>query len=180
MKFNITNLLSRIESPLITKWMIKAIKYLFVLIAPIVLVSYAAAFWNWENGLIPKETLLWPYNILQTPTPLWLTIILISVALGYSYLKSSINLSSSPLPYKIKYFPIDNLKWKTEIHSHGYFKVDRIAICKEHDIPLINGNIVYYCPEHLKKNCNIKINNTDYSMLYEHAKSYIDKEVRKQ
>ena len=48
----------------------------------------------------------------------------------------------------------------------------------EHDLSLINGNIIYYCPEFLKKNCEIKIDNEDYSMLYEQAKSYIDKEVR--
>lgn len=127
-----------------------------------------------------KRDIAMAYKILQTPTPLWLSIVLISVALSYSYLKSLKPASSSDIPYKTNYFIIDNLKWKTKVYNHGYFEVERIAICKEHDIPLINANIIYYCPEHLKKNCNIKINNTDYSMLYEHAKSYIDKEVRKQ
>lgn len=178
MKLNITDLLSRTESPSIVKWMKKGIKIFLGLLAPIVLVSYASAFWNWENGIIPKETLLLPYNILQTPTPLWLTIILISVVLGYGYLRSLTPPSSSDIPYKTKYFPIDNLKWKTKVYDHGYFEVERIAICHEHDLPLINGNIDYYCPEHLKKNCKIMIDHKDYSMLYNHAKSYIDKEVR--
>ena len=186
MKINTANL-SKSKVPLPTIKGIKKIAlYLLGIIAPLILVSYMAAFWNWENGLIPKNVLLWPYNILQSPTPLWATILLIIVSglVLRIYLSQEkeiplLNPLSSSIPKpKIEYFPIDNLKWKTKIYDDRHFEVERISICKEHDLPLINGNIVYYCPESLKYNCKNKIDNNSYSMLYENAKSYIDKEIR--
>lgn len=126
-----------------------------------------------------KKALNYFLQIANTPTPLWATIVLVALCCGYIYLKWQKSLqSSNNLPYSIKYFTIDNLKWKIKIFRKDYFEVERIAICEEHDIPLINGNIVYYCPESLKNNCKNKIDNSQYSMLYAHAKSYIDKEVR--
>lgn len=118
-------------------------------------------------------------STILSPTPLYATIILVFVVLVYIYLKTKRTDSSSAPNYKIEYFTIENLKWKVKVYDDGHFEmVNRISICKEHDLPLINGDIVYYCPESLKYKCKNKIDNNSYSMLYETAKSYIDKEVR--
>ncbi len=82
-------------------------------------------------------------STILSPTPLWATIILVFVVLVYIYLKTKKTDSSSAPNYKIEYFPIENLKWKTKIYDDEHFEVERISICKEHDLPLIYENIVY-------------------------------------
>ena len=128
---------------------------------------------------LSKKTLNYFLQIATIPTPLWATIALVLLCCGYIYLKQQKRFQSSKPPdYKIIYFPIDNLKWKTKIYDNGNFEVERISICKEHDLPLINDNIIYYCPESIKNNCKNNFASAYYSVLFVNAKSYIDKEVR--
>ncbi len=142
------------------------------IIVSAIILSVGGVYLFYKNLWISLKT------TIQSPTPLWATIILVFAVLVYIYLKTSKTHSSTAPDYKIEYFTIDELKWKTKVYDNGNFEVERISICKEHDLPLINGNIVYYCPESLKYKCKNKIDYNSYSILYENAKSYIDKEVR--
>lgn len=166
----------------ITKRTKEILKYLLSLIASVIFLSYLSAFLHWENGLIPKEVLLWPYNMLQSATPLWATILLIIVSdlLLYIYLsqQEKIPLSPPPRNYKTEYFTIDNLKWKTKIYDYGDFEVDQYPICLKHDLPFIFSNNYKYCPEVDKDNCKNKIYINDEFKIYETAKSYIEKQIR--
>lgn len=119
------------------------------------------------------------FEILQSPMPLWSTILLVlcSVVLMYAIMSRILNPSKS-LPYKIKYFPIGEQKWKTTIYSNDSFVVDRFPICKTHDLPFIYLSNKFCCPEFLKLNCKNVIFEENHYRIYETAKSHIDKIVR--
>ncbi len=160
------------------QWLIKRIKKLFENIESTITTVIVLAILGGSIGILAssKKALNIFLQIVNIPTPLWATIVLVFLVITYIKMKKSS--PSSNLNYKIKYFTIDNLKWKTKIFHENYFEVDKISICREHDLPLIHENIYYYCPEFRKKNCKIMIDHNDYSFIYETAKSYIDKEIR--
>ena len=146
MKIAIANL-SRYKVPMsIIKSLEKILKYLLALALPIIFLSYTAAFLNWEGGLFPKKNLLWPYNKLQTPTPLWLTIVLIFVALAYSYLKNH-----SLLPHHKPDFSAYQHSPKKECWINPNNPNDRICSeCKAMDVltPLEQPSSYWQCPIH--------------------------------
>ena len=159
------------------QWLIRRIKKLFENIESTITTVIVLALLSSIGILaLSKKALNFFLQIANIPTPLWATIVLVLLVIVYIKMKKFS--PSSDLNYKIEYFTVENLKWKTKIYNDGDFVVERISICKEHDLPLINGNIVYYCPESLKYNCKNKIDYNSYSILYENAKSYIDKEIR--
>jgi len=160
------------------QWLITRIKNLFGNIESTITQILLIAFLGGSVAILAfsKKALNFFLQIANIPTPLWATIAL--VLLVACYIKTKKSSPSSDLNYKIEYFPIDNLKWKAKVYDYEYSDVEKISICLEHDLSLIHGNINYYCPEFLKKNCKIMIDHNDYSMLYTTAKSYIDKLVR--
>lgn len=160
------------------QWLIQRIKKLFENIESTITTIIVLALLGGSIGILAlsKKALTVFLQIANIPTPLWVTIVLVLLVVGYIKIKKS-SPSSDP-NYIIRYFPIDNLKWKVKVYDHGYFEVDKISICLEHDLPLIHENIYYYCPEFRKKNCKITINHNEYSSVFETAKSYIDKEIR--
>ena len=118
--------------------------------------------------------------ILQTPIPLWIVILIsLSILFGCVILFLIHSRKSSKTPsYKIEYFTIGDLKWKTKVYDHCRFEIEIISVCKEHNLLLIKGPNDYYCPEIITENCKIMIDHDSYSFLYGLAKSYIDKEIR--
>jgi len=138
------------------------------------------------GGIFYSQILNYATLFLNIKTPLWATIALIVLCCLYTYIKvaqilSKLNQAGQPSkspPCKTILFTIDDLKWNTKIYDDGHFEVDRISICLQHDLTLIRANIDYYCPEYIKKNCNIMIDHIQYDLLYVTAKSYIDKEIR--
>jgi hypothetical protein len=133
---------------------------------------------------ISKKALNFSLQILTTPTPLWATILLVLLGYLYIYLKfRQIQASSAPRTttaneYKIGYFTIGKLKWKTKIYESGDFEVDKYPICIKHDLTFVYGNSYIYCPENLYGRCDNKIYDSNRSQIYEAAKSYIEKEIR--
>ena len=123
-------------------------------------------------------------NTIQSPTPLWATVILVFVVLAYIYLKTIKNhlLSDSPESkpdYIIKQFPIGKYKWEAKIYENNYFEVDEYPLCITHDLRFIFGSNEKYCP-HIEnsKRCNSSLNKYDEFATYEAAKSIIEKKIR--
>lgn len=117
--------------------------------------------------------------LLNIPTPLWATILLILLCGLYIYLiKTKRPSRSSSFDSKVRYYDVGSLKWKTEVWRGGYHKVESTPLCKQHDLPLIYRNEFYLCPEGLHNNCRLRIYHSDLGQEKKKAESYIDKMVR--
>lgn len=138
-------------------------------IAGVILLCLSASAW-----------VVWSRNLLQTPIPLWIVILIaLFILFGCAILFLIYSRISSALPYKIKYFTVDNQKWKVKIFDSGYFEVDENPICKVHDLPFINGSTAIFCPEaQTSARCKSLIVHTDHQHEYKKVQSYIDKKIR--
>jgi hypothetical protein len=124
---------------------------------------------------------LWNYIkiIIQSSTPLWLTIVLVLVVPIYVHFKKQkTHLSSSKRDYEIRYFTIGNYKWETKIYKSGYFEVDKYPFCVKHDLRFILGSYEKYCPGPENGRCNNSISSHDEFKIYESAKSIIESKIR--
>lgn len=130
--------------------------------------------------LSASALVVWSRNLLQTPIQLWI-VILISLSILFCcailFLIYSRNSSSAPA-YKIKYFTVNNQKWKVKIFDSGYFEVDYNPICPTHDLPFVSGTSFLACPEFVNKKCDNFILHKDHHITYKVAESYIDKKIR--
>ena len=125
-----------------------------------------------------KTALNYTIRMLNIPTPLWVTIVLVLLLCGsYIYLKPA-KRRSSKFSSKIRYFTIGKHKWKTTIYQDGQFTVDEIPLCAVHDLPFIYYDSFYTCPDDAKQQCRSSIHRNQHYELFEIAKSYIDKKVR--
>jgi len=132
---------------------------------------------SWATGTL--DFLLLVVNI---PTPLWATIILVLLLLTYlktESTRSSSNLSESKPDYITKQFPIGKYKWEAKIYENNDFTVDKYPFCITHDLRFIFGYNEKYCPhtENSKK-CSNRLNKDDEFATYEAAKSIIEKKIR--
>jgi len=120
-------------------------------------------------------------DAVQSPTPLWVTIALMFLVGVYICLKTR-SYYSKELRYKIHYFTFFGYKWRMRIYNdrEKHFEVDRIPLCKIHDLPLLKdpNNSSLYCPEFPNKTCNSSISQSMHCELYRRAVIYIDREVR--
>jgi hypothetical protein len=94
-------------------------------------------------------------GLLQISTPLWLTILLVLLALVVTDLILRRKFQTS-LSFKIKIFDIgSNQKWETKIYKGGHFQVDDNPICKTHDLFFLSSVEGIFCPEVLNRNSDI-------------------------
>jgi hypothetical protein len=119
--------------------------------------------------------------IMTTPTPLWLTTLLVLACCAYISLKFRQLYLSHNTPNKtpsenskILYRVIGNYKWKVEIYPSGHFKVDHLPFCAKHDKKFIfkDGKS---CPDH---DCKNNISTYDDYRVKAAAESDIEKELR--
>ena len=137
-------------------------------IAGVILLCLSASAWT-----------IWSRSLLQTPIPLWIVILIVLAILSCcAILFLMYYQHSSALPYKIKYFIVNDQKWKTKIYDSGYYEVDDNPICKNHNLPFVGGSHNIFCPEARNRNCKNIIFHEDRHDTYEIAKSYIDKKIR--
>lgn len=118
-------------------------------------------------------------NTIQLSTPLWATIALVFVVMGYIYLKQQKKIQSLKSPdYKISYFIIGNYKWETKIYKNGYFEVNKYPFCVKHDLRFIFGRNEKYCSSTEKERCNNRLSEYDEFAIYESAKSLIENKIK--
>ena len=128
--------------------------------------------------LFSQKALDFSIQLATTPTPLWVTVVLVALCFGYIYLKNQKKIQSSAPEapdYRTCYFTIGNYKWETKIYKDGDFEVNEYPLCVKHNLRFIFGRYEKYCPD---QNCNNKINNSDEFKIYESAKSIIENKIR--
>ncbi|MFA4827900.1 MAG: hypothetical protein WC594_01695 [Thermodesulfovibrionales bacterium] len=133
--------------------------------------------------LLSQKALNFSKQIANTPTPIWATIALVFVVVGYIYLKQNKIIQSSEIPdespnYKLCYFTIGNYKWEVKVYKKGYFKVNEYPFCVKHDLRFIFGSNRTYCPGTENEQCNNYLSKHDEFTVFEAAKSLIEKEIR--
>lgn len=119
------------------------------------------------------------FELLQFPIPLWLTILLVlsSIALTYAITARLKNPSTSS-PYKIQFIDVGDYRWKVKVFDRDYFEVDKTPLCIKHDLPFVSSKAGYCCPDVIKNRCDYVLPSSDFTRVYEEAKSYIDKTIR--
>jgi hypothetical protein len=162
----------------IPQWIIKTLKTIFSDVRKTIIGIIVLAILGGTGGVLylSKTALSFSIAILTIPTPLWATIVLVLLVIAYIKMKKSSPSSASN--YIIKYFTIGKFKWKTKIYDYGYFEIDKYPFCITHDLQFIYGDNSKYCPGTEKEKCNNRIYESDFSHIYESAKSNIDKLVR--
>lgn len=116
------------------------------------------------------------FQTIKSPMPVWATIVLVVLLGLYIYLKTEKSHSRQASVYPVKYFTVDKYKWKATIYGVENFEVDRTPICLKHDLPLVFTSSYYYCPD---STCENKLRNSEHYNYHSTAKSYIDRELRK-
>lgn len=160
------------------QWLIKRIKKLFENIESTITTVIVLALLGSSIGILAlsKKALNFFLQIVNIPTPLWATIVLVFLVTAYIKIKkSSPSLDSN---YIIRYFTIGKFKWKTKVYKYGSFEIDKYPFCITHDLQFIYGDNSKYCPGTEKEKCNNRIYESDFFHIYESAKSNIDKIVR--
>ncbi|MEK6582751.1 MAG: hypothetical protein AABY50_09145 [Nitrospirota bacterium] len=118
-------------------------------------------------------------QIVNIPTPLWATTLLLLLCGLYSYLKQRKNPESyEPPNYKLCYFTIGNYKWEVKVYKSGYFKVNEYPFCVKHDLRFIFGSNEKYCPGTENERCNNNLPKYDEFKVFEAAKSIIENKIR--
>ena len=160
------------------QWLIKRIKKLFENIESTITTVIVIALLGGSLGILAlsKRALNFFLQIINIPTPIWATILL--VLLVFAYLKIKKAHSSSKSDYITKYFTIGNYKWETKIYDYGYFEVDKYPICTIHDLKFIFGHNEKYCPGPENETCKNRLSEYDEFKIYESAKSIIENKVR--
>jgi hypothetical protein len=138
-------------------------------------------FVSWSGwAVLSKNLRPFLFELLQTSTPLWSTILLVCICIGLTYyLIARLKKPSQTLRYKIKYYDIGNYRWKVKVFRRDYFEVEKTPLCIKHDMQFVssfeNYGSFHYCPK-----CNKKISYTfnESDKIYSEAISQIDKKVR--
>lgn len=160
-----------------TNWLIKNITKLFANlfhnIFAVIIVSMIGlpVLISWAT-----DTLGFLFQILNAPTPIWATILLVLLVLAY--LKTKKSHSSKKPNYKTKYFDIGKYKWKTEIYENNGFNVDKMPLCLEHNLLFIRDYDSVCCPEAENNNCRNRIHDSEHNKIHMKAESYIDNLIR--
>jgi len=164
------------------QWITNRIKKLFENTESTITTVIVLAFFGGSASILAlsKKASTFFLQILNTPTPLWATILLVLLCCLYTYLKASQylsknNPSNDPI---IELKEIGNFKWKTIIHKNGNFDVSQIPYCKEHEIKLVPHGISYFCPA-LHIGCKSQIKKEDLKLQYDIAKSFIEGMINK-
>jgi len=157
------------------KWIGKLFSDTHSTVVNIILVS---AFAGIGGVLYFAQTLWFVFlEMMQSPSPLWATIVLFILLLIYIRSKNEHqSVPFEPPPdFVIKYFPIGKLIWKVEVYKKN-FNVIKDPICKVHDLRMIRYKEHLICPHNGK--CDLEINIDVFDTWYSSACSYIDKEIR--
>lgn len=117
-------------------------------------------------------------NTILSPTPLWITIVLVLALYVLFYTKTHKTHSLRKSHSKIEYFDVGKYKWKVEIYGDNIFSVDKTPICLLHDLPLIKKTLYRICPEVNNNKCTNQIGDLQFFDIYQTAESYIDKQIR--
>ena len=116
-------------------------------------------------------------DILQSPTPLWVTIAVTLLLLIYVYVKSKSAAASHSSISITKYFNIGKYKWKATIHD-DWFEVEKYPFCKKHDLQFIFSTSGKRCPGTDTEKCDSILRESEEFKVYESAKSIIDNKIR--
>ena len=116
-------------------------------------------------------------DIVQSPTPLWVTIAITFLLLIYVYVKSRSATASRASKSITKYFNIGKYKWKAKIYD-DWFEVDKYPFCKKHDLQYIFSTSGKYCPGTDDESCDSILRESEEFKVYESAKSIIENKIR--
>jgi hypothetical protein len=163
------------------QWLIQRTKKLFENIESTITTVIVLALLGGSIGILAlsKKALTYFLQIANIPTPLWATIALAFVVVGYIYLKKRKKIQSSePSDYKLCYFTIGNYKWEVKVYKSGNFKVNDYPFCVKHDLRFIFGSNRTYCPGTENEQCNNYLSKHDEFTVFEAAKSIIENKIR--
>ena len=169
------------------QWLLNRIKKIFENTESAITAVIVVALLGGSAGILAlsKNALYYFLQIVNIPTPLWVTTALVIVSCGYIYakfLKYPTKLNQADQESKtrqvVKYFSIGNYKWKTIIYESDSFEVDEYPFCIKHDLRFIFGGDGKYCPGTEKERCNNKLSKYDEFKIYQSAKSIIENKVR--
>lgn len=114
------------------------------------------------------HTLNYIIQIIKSPTPLWATIALVFLVIGYIKLKKSPLFPASKV--KNELIEAENLKWETRLQNNSVLSVSEIPFCKIHARKLTDFEGNYHCME---KDCKTRVDSRYLKTAYKVASDYI-------
>jgi len=132
--------------------------------------AFSAAWYNAKQLVV---------EVLQTPTPVWGTLVLVLLVMVNIHLKTVENHSLSKPPVKKEMlFESDGFKWKAVIHSPNHHAVENVPFCKIHDKRLIELNGNFVCPDKNIDVCETVLKPDKYQLLKDIAESEAEYIIR--
>jgi vacuolar-type H+-ATPase subunit I/STV1 len=165
------------------QWLIKALKVIFSdirqaiisIIVGVIALSIGGVY------LFAKNVWLHLKAIMQSPTPLWVAILLAVLCCLYTYLKASQYLrkkiQSSLNPPNAALIEIGNFKWNLTIFKNGGFEIHPIPYCKIHETRFVPFKQVYICPAY-PLGCHSAIKKEDLKLQQDVAHSFIEHKLK--
>ncbi len=118
------------------------------------------------------HTLNYIIQIIKSPTPLWATIALVFLVIGYIKLKKSPSFPASKV--KNELIEAENFKWETRFQNNSVLSVSEIPFCKIHELRLTKMGEDYHCMENdCKTNVKSQFLPTIYKVAFNHIERYI-------
>ncbi len=121
-------------------------------------------------------------NILLSPMPVWVIIVLGLLVVLYIQTKTKLNPETSQnLPVKkpkTKFFDVGGYRWKATIYRPDYFELDKYPYCPTHDTKFVFSRDRKFCPGNDTEICKNNLSKRDEFTEYEAAKSIIGSKIR--
>ena len=147
----------------LSKLALRFVDHLFGVILGLLTVA-ALAVWGTFFWTSAKRILNYAIVLLNIPTPLWVTTVLVLLATACIYLRWRSNPQPTSEKPRIDFIANGDLKWKVAIYENGFYKIEDAPYCVIHDLKLHHFKGGYSCYHIGRNNCNSRLGDSDYNL----------------
>jgi len=117
-------------------------------------------------------------SIAQSPTPLWVTIVLVLLVMEYMYLKNQRN-SKKTSPPSFGFVDNGHIKWKVHLVNGTVYSIENDPYCVIHDLQLLHFKGGYVCSHVHEDGCESQLKDTDYDFRKKYIETLAERQFRR-